>query len=161
MPTPARPDTKMKAPATDCLREQVGSIGVRVGADLLDLHGCEKGALRVPGWFNAQQAVSQRRSYEGCNGWPLHDAHFAPLFGITGAAPLAPGEARVRQGGGGLPPSSSSLARLVHGHPNALRGETKIFCGHPVPSFFSRKFCRWPQPCLEPHCLFFVSTLSG
>ena len=31
----------------------------------------------------------------------------------------------------------------------------------PMPSFLSRKFCRWPQPCLEPHCLFFVSTLSG
>ena len=58
-------------------------------------------------------------------------------------------------------PTLSLGKRCVHGHPNALRGETKIFYGHPMPSFLSRKFCRWPQPCLEPHCLFFVSTLSG
>jgi hypothetical protein len=50
---------------------------------------------------------------------------------------------------------------FAFGRPNALRGETKIFYGQPMPSFLSRKFCRWPQPCLEPHCVFFVSTLSG
>jgi|SRR6478672_13915541 hypothetical protein len=27
---------------------------------------------------------------------------------------------------------------------DALRGETKIFYGHPMPSFSSRKSCRWP-----------------
>ena len=40
------------------------------------------------------------------------------------------------------------------GFPDALRGETKIFYGNPASLADG-------QLCLEPHCLFFISTLSG
>src|SRR4030095_1119062 len=47
--------------------------------------------------------------------------------------------------------------RCVYGHPNPLRGETKIFYGHPMPPFLSREFCRWPNHALSP---LFLSRLS-